>query len=262
MEAELFGARRGAYTGSDRDRPGLFRVAHGGTLFLDEVGDMPPALQGKLLRVLQERRFRPLGSVEEVEADVRIVAASHRDLTAAALRGGFRSDLYYRLAVLHVRVPPLRERLDDLPLLIGSLEARLVRETGRGPLRLAPSALDRLLAHDWPGNVRELHAALARALVRSGGAEITADHLEPLGAAAAVATPTASGLDLERRMIVAALSGSAGNLAQAARRIGWTRQKLYRRLRALGIRRSVRAGAQPPSAEVGGSTSSDSSTFQ
>jgi DNA-binding NtrC family response regulator len=212
--------------------------------------------------VLQERRFRPLGSAEEVEADVRIVAASHRDLNDAVLRGAFRTDLYYRLAVLQVRVPPLRERIDDLPLIIDSLGPRLERETGRGPLRLAPSALDRLASHDWPGNVRELHAALARALVRSGGAEITAEHLEPLGLSTLDGAAPEFGSDLERRMIVAALYGSEGNLAQAARRIGWSRTKLYRRLHALGIRRPPRSLGQAPSAGVGGSTSSDSSTFQ
>ncbi len=248
LEAELFGARRGAYTGAARDRPGLFVQASGGTLLLDEVGDMPAAMQAKLLRAVEQGRVRPVGGDVEVAADVRVVAATHRDLSQEVDRGRFRADLYHRLAVLHVRVPPLRERLDDLPTLIGQLGPRLLRETGYGPPRLTAAALERLRHHAWPGNVRELHAALARALLRTAGAPIEPDDLELLGEPAAPASACAS---LERSMIANALDQARGNVTAAAARIGWSRQKLYRRLVALGISRSAP-----------GTTSSDSSTFQ
>jgi len=231
LEAELFGAVRGAYTGIERDRPGLFRQAHGGTLFLDEVGDMPPAMQGKLLRVLETRRVRAVGALAESVADVRVVAATHRDLRGQVDRGLFRADLYYRLAVLRVRVPPLRERLDELPALVGELSPRLARETGYAAPRLTPGAWRRLREHDWPGNVRELHATLARALLAAEGGEIEATHLELLPARAEWAG------FVEREMIESTLQGASGNVSRAAARMGWTRQKLYRRMSALGLGR-------------------------
>jgi len=233
LDAELFGSVRGAYTGSDRDRPGLFRLAHGGTLLLDEVGDMAPAMQAKLLRTLQERRVRPVGGETELHVDVRVVSATHRDLERDVREGRFRADLFYRLAVAVVRVPPLRRRLDDLDLLVGSLARRLRGETGCANVRLAPCARLRLLGHCWPGNVRELHAVLARALLRSNGAEIRAAHLD-------LRLPAIPGADgsadpLERRMIDEALRDADGSVTAAARRIGWTRQKLYRRMKALRV---------------------------
>src|SRR6185369_1321683 len=144
LESELFGAARGAYTGADQERPGLFRLAHGGTLFLDEVGDMPSVMQAKLLRVLQEGRVRPVGARAETAVDVRVIAATHRDLRAREREGLFRADLLYRLAVVELRVPPLRERLDDLPLLVEHLLARLEATTASGPLSIAESALHKL----------------------------------------------------------------------------------------------------------------------
>jgi len=265
LEAELFGAVRGAYTGSDRDRPGLFRLADGGTLFLDEVADMPPAMQAKLLRVLQEQRVRPLGSAEEVKFDVRIVAASHRNLVEQVQDGCFRSDLYFRLSVLRVEVPPLRARLDDLPGLVLDLAPRLLRETGLGPPRLSPGAWDVLLRHDWPGNIRELHSVLARALILSGGKELSARHV---GAATGpVLTARPSGRQLEREMILSALLSARGRIATAARSIGWSRQKLYRRIEALEIERpsfpdSPGATKTVDQSSARGTTSSLSSTFQ
>ena len=236
LEAELFGAVKGAYTGSDRDRPGLFRQAHGVTLFLDEVGDMPPSMQSKLLRALESGRIRPVGGSAETTVDVRIVAATHRDLRQTSRDGGFRPDLYYRLAVLRVEVPPLRERLDDLPTLVGELAARLGQETGRRSLTLTPEAWRVLRAYAWPGNVRELHAALARALLRTDSGIIHTDHLRPLGddPRRPVGTGTA-GVVLERSMIEAALRETGGRVAGAAARIGWSRQKLYRRMKSLRI---------------------------
>ena len=234
LDAELFGVVRGAYTGADRDRAGLFRAADGGTLFLDEVGDMPAAMQAKLLRTLEQRRVRPVGGGEEVPVDVRVISASHRDLRRAAAAGRFRSDLYHRLAVLELRVPPLRERLDDLPLLVRGLAPRLREETGLSGPTLTAEAWRELRAHDWPGNVRELHAVLARALLRTGGGPIGPQDLR-----LADAPPVASGDSpgLEQTMIESALREARGNITEAAARIGWTRQKLYRRLRDLGIER-------------------------
>ena len=237
VEAELFGSARGAYTGSIRDRQGLFRLAHGGTLLLDEVGDMPSTTQAKLLRTLQESRVRPVGGESDVSIDVRIIAATHRDLEHRVETGRFRSDLFYRLAVVRVDVPALRERISDLPLLVDSLASRLERETGRGPLRLSGRALAALRTHDWPGNVRELHAVLARALLRADGAKIEDYHLGQLagGPTAFAGKQNGMSASLERRMIEAALRNADGSIAGAAREIGWTRQKLYRRVKALGL---------------------------
>jgi transcriptional regulator with GAF, ATPase, and Fis domain len=238
VEAELFGSARGAYTGSVGDRRGLFRLAHGGTLLLDEVGDMPAATQAKLLRALQESRVRPVGGEADVAIDVRIVAATHHDLARRVEAGRFRGDLFYRLAVVDVDVPPLRERMCDLPLLVESLAPRLERETGCGPLKLSGRALALLRSHDWPGNVRELHAVLARALLRADGARIEDFHLGRLPAGGSALTGNNGGMSasLERRMIEAALRTGGGSIAAAAREIGWTRQKLYRRVKALGMK--------------------------
>jgi two-component system response regulator PilR (NtrC family) len=244
LDAELFGAVRGAYTGLDRTRPGLFRLAEGGTLFLDEVGDMPPSMQAKLLRVLQEARVRPVGAEQELPVDVRIVAATHHDLERDVLAGTFRADLFYRLAVTEVHVPALRDRTQDLRALIQSLAPRLARETGHVRVRITHDAHRALAAYAWPGNVRELHGVLARALLRANGGEIRATHLGPLHERIAPGDDS-----LEREMIDLALRDCRGSVTGAARRIGWTRQKLYRRMRALSLRGSP-------------TTSSDNSTFQ
>jgi DNA-binding NtrC family response regulator len=236
IESELFGAVRGAYTGAERDRPGLFRSADGGTLFLDEIGDMPLTMQAKLLRVLEDQRVRPVGGHVEIDVSVRIVAATHRDLAEEAGRGTFRSDLLYRLAVLELRVPPLRERLDDLPRIGAYLVERLAAECGLAPRPLDARAIERMRRHAWPGNVRELRAVLARALLRGSG-PITASDLELAGAADPAPDPERP---LEHTMIADALRESGGNLARAAARIGWTRQKLYRRMAAVGVERSGR----------------------
>jgi DNA-binding NtrC family response regulator len=243
LDAELFGAVRGAYTGAERDRAGLFRQAEGGTLLLDEVGDMPASMQAKLLRVLQEGRVRPVGGEREIAIDVRLVTATHRDLSREVSAGRFWSDLFYRLAVAELHVPPLRERAEDLPLVVERLAPRLARETGRSVPRLSDGAWQALYAHDWPGNVRELHGVLARALLRSGGESIEAPHLGLTGETGFDATDAPSDGALERRMIVAALHATEGNIACAARRIGWTRQKLCRRMRKLEVVR--RSGRRP-----------------
>ena len=254
LEAELFGAVRGAYTGCERDRPGLLRQAHGGTLFLDEVGEMSPALQGKLLRFLDDGTVRPVGGTRETTCDVRIVAATHRDLHRSMGTGRFRNDLWWRLAVIRIEVPPLRRRLADLPLIVERLAPALEAECGRGPLRLTEPAWARLSEHCWPGNVRELRGVLARALLGAATLPLDEDsiRLDP-----ALESERIEAKGLEERMIREALDSSAGHIGRAAARIGWSRQKLYRRMEALGIRtaQSARRDFEP-------TTSSASSTFQ
>ncbi|RMG46032.1 MAG: sigma-54-dependent Fis family transcriptional regulator [Acidobacteria bacterium] len=231
LEAELFGSRRGAYTGAVRDRPGRVLQASGGTLLLDEVGELPPALQAKLLRLIQERELRPLGGDRTVRVDVRFVAATHRDLPRLAAEGAFRADLYYRLAGLVVRLPPLAARREDLPYLAAALLARAAAD-GLGPGRhLSPAALSALSRLPLRGNVRELDNILRRAAVFARGPRIDEEAL-----VLAEEPPEPPAVNLERAMIEQALERSAGVKAGAARRLGWTRQKLYRRMRALGLR--------------------------
>jgi sigma-54-dependent transcriptional regulator len=247
IESEMFGAVRGAYTGADADRPGLFRLAHGGTILLDEVGDMPPAMQAKLLRVLQDGRVRPVGGSTEFVVDVRIVAATHGDLPSLVAEGRFREDLYWRLATAEVRVPPLRDRREDISLLAEHLLSRLRADAGTGVgATLDPPALEALEACDWPGNVRQLQAVLARALLRSGGGTISLAHLDLPAPAEAPAGEPAAAAPLERRWIEEALRGARGSVAGAAARIGWSRQKLYRRMRALGVPRPRWSAAARP----------------
>jgi two-component system response regulator PilR (NtrC family) len=164
MEAEFFGYRKGAFTGAERDRDGFFQAAAGGTLFLDEVAELPLAMQVKLLRAIQERRVRKVGASSEDPVDVRIVSATHQDLAALVSKGGFRQDLFYRLNVIEVRVPPLRDRLDDVPQLADAILARISERTGRPPPRLSPAAVAALRTYRFPGNVRELENILERAV--------------------------------------------------------------------------------------------------
>jgi DNA-binding NtrC family response regulator len=259
LERELFGATRGAFTGADRDHPGLFRQAQGGTVFLDEIGDMPLSLQSKLLRVLQEGAVRAVGALEERAIDVRVIAATHRDLDVLVAEDRFRDDLRWRLEVLVLRVPPLRERAEDLPLLSAHLIERLAARCGVARASLHADAAQRLAGHGWPGNVRELESVLARALLRAREGVIRADDLDiisgtaPSGSRIAARRPQG----LESAMIEEALRTARGNVTAAALRIGWSRQALYRRIHALGLR----ADGQDPSV-AGGTRSSQSSTFQ
>jgi two-component system response regulator PilR (NtrC family) len=200
LEAEFFGYRKGAFTGAHDDREGFFQAAQGGTLFLDEIGDLPLAMQSKLLRVIQERAVRPLGAVAESPLNVRIVSATHRDLGAEVQAARFRQDLYYRINVIHIAVPPLRHRLDDLSAICVALLGRIAADAGVSPApTIAPAALERLAAHAFPGNVRELENLLHRALALSGSQRLGADDLglPPLGEPAeeegdAVAAPQAA----------------------------------------------------------------------
>jgi two-component system response regulator PilR (NtrC family) len=240
LEAELFGTVRGAYTGAAGDRAGLFRSADSGTLLLDEIGDMPYPMQAKLLRALQERSVRPVGGDREIETDVRIVAASNSDPATLVRQGRFRADLYHRLAVLRLRIPPLRKRREDIPYLVDQIASRLAGDAGMPIPPLPRETLIALLSHTWPGNIRELETVLARATVRSGGRPIRPEDLEfdsvrqerPMSG-----LPSGWREPLEDCLIRETIRDCRNNLTLAAARIGWTRQKLYRRMASLGIQR-------------------------
>jgi transcriptional regulator with GAF, ATPase, and Fis domain len=169
LESELFGHEKGAFTGAVAQRQGRFEQAHGGTLFLDEVGDIPPSMQVRLLRVLQERRFERVGGTQTIEVDVRVLGATNRRLADLVRQGKFREDLYYRLNVVKIELPPLRERLEDVPLLAAHFAVKYARP-GEPPRQISPAAMERLLAHPWPGNIRELENAIERASVTARGA--------------------------------------------------------------------------------------------
>jgi transcriptional regulator with PAS, ATPase and Fis domain len=254
LEAEFFGVAPGAYTGADRrGRDGKFRIADGGTLFLDEIGDMPLALQSKLLRVLQEQEVEPLGSNTVLPVDVRVIAATSRDLAAMVARGEFRADLYYRLNVLPIRVPPLRERSEDIEALAEALMEDIARRSGMLPKLLSPGALDWLARQPWPGNIRELRNALEQACLMSDELQLAEASFDataaptpamtpPAGTAAAPAAALASTeVDLirplpervealEREAIAQALQLTAGNRMAAARLLQISRASLYERL--------------------------------
>ncbi len=242
LEGELFGWRRGAFTGADRDRDGIFVRAHGGTVFLDEVGETSAAMQAKLLRVLQQGEVQPLGSTETLSVDVRVVAATNRDLRAEVAAGRFREDLYYRIAVVEIALPPLRERGDDLVQLTRRLLERCAAEHGVEVPRVHPDAMRRLAAHPWPGNVRELQNVLSRALVMGDGELIRVDDLGLQ--AAPVARTRREADDDEQRRILEALRANRWNVSEVARRLGIPRTTLYRRLQAAGIdpRRARKGG--------------------
>jgi DNA-binding NtrC family response regulator len=242
LESQLFGHRRGAFTDARADHRGLFLEADTGTIFLDEVGDLAPALQGKLLRVLQEREVHALGAPAPVAVDVRVIAATHQPLEALVEQGRFRRDLYYRLNVIPVEVPPLRERPEDILPLVAHFLAKHGPRLGRGEVTLGPDALDRLRGYAWPGNVRELENAIERALVLGRGTVIDADDLpEPVRQTPApVGAPEAAGAvrplaEVERDEILRALKSVGGNKAAAARLLGMDRKTLYRKLESYAV---------------------------
>ncbi len=249
FEAELFGHVRGAFTGAVRDRRGRFELASGGTLFLDEIGEMPPGVQPKLLRALEEGEIERVGAEGATRVDVRVVAATNRDLAALVAAGRFREDLYYRLEGIALRVPPLRERPGDVPLLARHFLARACREMAR-QLEFSPGALDRLATLDWPGNVRQLRNLVERLAILVPGETITAADVERHLGERAPSVP-AAGLPgvpargplatavaaFERGFIEAALARHGGNVSAAARELGLERTSLHRKMRALGIRR-------------------------
>jgi transcriptional regulator with PAS, ATPase and Fis domain len=240
LESELFGHVKGAFTGAVRDRDGLLVAARGGTFFLDEVGEMSPSLQVKLLRALQEREVVPVGSSSTVDIDVRVIAATNRDLEEEMRRGTFRSDLYYRLNVISLHLPPLRERQDDIPLLAEHFLHRLAE--GDEPLAMDDDAIGRLQAYDWPGNVRELENALERAAVLAGDDPIGVDHLpdrvvepprERLVSDRPPANPTLE--TVERAYVLWVLDAEDGNKARAAEVLGIDPSTLYRKLNRYGV---------------------------
>jgi two-component system nitrogen regulation response regulator GlnG len=267
LESELFGHEKGAFTGADRRRVGKFEQCNGGTLFLDEIGDMPLGMQAKLLRVLQDQTFERVGGNETIQTDVRLIAATHRDLKAASAEGKFRPDLYYRLSVFTIALPPLRERGDDLPLLVRQYLRRYNRELGREVWEVAPEALERLRGYSWPGNIRELQSVLKQALLQATGSVLIPAFLpEALGGGAdseqnevVAATATkdwlpirdfiqqlleAGGTDvyaevhrqLDRILLPLALAFTGGNQRVAARVLGIARQTFRVRLREAGLR--------------------------
>jgi two-component system response regulator PilR (NtrC family) len=267
LEAEFFGYRKGAFTGANEDREGFFQAASGGTLFLDEIGDLPLAMQSKLLRVVQERAVRPVGTVAEVPLDVRIVSATHKDLGAEVAAGRFRQDLYYRLNVIQIRVPPLRERLDDLPLLCEAVLARVAGESALAEApRLTGAALQALAGHAFPGNVRELENLLHRAVALSSGGLIDVADLglvvapaglpavasvvecaseapvmvSPAGAVAGGGRVVPADLvayldEVEREVLVRALEHHRNNRTAAGAAMGLTLRQMRYRMARLGI---------------------------
>ncbi len=242
LESELFGYEKGAFTGAAERRKGKFEQAAGGTIFLDEIGDIAPKVQVDLLRVLQERRFFRVGGSEEVSVDVRVVAATHVDLAEAVTTGRFRDDLYYRLNVVAIHLPPLRERPEDIPLLARSFLERLSHELGKEAEDLSEGALKALLGHRWPGNVRELENAVERALVTAKGRILTEEDfafLRPVSEAAPGWTvPTHLPLaDVERTVIAATLRRNEGNVKETAAVLGIDRSTLYDKLKKYAIER-------------------------
>ena len=231
LESELFGFERGAFTGAQQPKPGQIELAAGGVLFLDEVTEMAPAAQAKFLRVLQEREFLRLGGTRPVRVNVRVIAATNRNLDDAVSDGEFRADLYYRLNVFDIHIPPLRERRDDIPV----LAAGFLREFADPPPELTPQAMEALCGHDWPGNVRELRNVLERALIMGNGPVID---VEDLCLRARKAVPLSSITDLgilEKAAIERAMRDADGNKVRAAKRLGISRMQLYTRLRKFGF---------------------------
>ncbi len=243
LDSQLFGHRRGAFTGAVTDHEGVFQAAEGGTLFLDEIADIPLGLQVKFLRAVQEREVTPLGSTRPIKVDVRLIAATNRDLEAEVRSGNFRSDLFYRLNVVQIPLPPLRERRDDVPLLATHYVERYARDFNVGPKPIQPAALAILERYDWPGNVRELQNVIERSFALAPSADITVASLSPLVRPEASATEAAidfgeavPSLDVtERQLVAAALRQAQGNKNQAARILGIDRQRLYRKLEKYGL---------------------------
>ena len=246
LESELFGHERGAFTGAVATHAGKFEAARGGTLFLDEIGDVGPKLQLDLLRVLEERRVVRVGGTDPIAIDVRVIAATNRDLRRAVDSGAFRQDLFYRLNVIPITLPPLRERREDVPILVDRFLEVLSVELGKRVEGLTADAMARLLAHDWPGNVRELRNALERAAVVCPGAWIEADHLglPPLGSQPGASSPS-SLQEVERRHIESVLHQTGGNVMQAARILEIDRATLYSKIRRFGLMRRDEAEAAP-----------------
>ena len=276
MESELFGHEKGAFTGAVGAKPGRFELAHGGTLFLDEIGEIPVEMQVKLLRVLQESEFERVGGIKTIKVDVRLVAATNRDLAAELATGGFREDLYYRLNVVPIHLPPLRERREDIPLLVGHFITKFNDRLRKEITHIEPAAVDRLVAYNWPGNIRELENVIERTMLFCEGSVIRLVNLpaDLMGGVATtiedrpsdrmhLPTPSQSNLPavttpvppasaeavgslkeavraeterVERELIQRALDETSGNVTQAARRLKISRKSLQTKMKELGLR--------------------------
>ncbi|HUF63314.1 MAG TPA: sigma-54 dependent transcriptional regulator [Verrucomicrobiales bacterium] len=248
LESELFGHEKGAFTGAAERRIGRFEAADGGTLFLDEIGEIEPATQVKLLRALGERKIERVGGNRSIEIDVRLVAATNRNLAQRVKEGAFREDLFYRLRVITITMPPLRDRKEDIAALTSGFLREFAAQHGRPPRELTPEALQCLEAYDWPGNVRELRAAIEHAVVLGSGPRLTPRHLPPevrdAGRAGEPGGPVKIALDarsdfnlhkVERRLISGALEATQGNRTEAAKLLGISRRTLHRKLKSLDL---------------------------
>ncbi|HDZ57082.1 MAG TPA: sigma-54-dependent Fis family transcriptional regulator [Pseudomonas xinjiangensis] len=245
MESEFFGHRKGSFTGATADKPGLFQAAKGGTLFLDEVADLPMAMQVKMLRAIQEKAVRPLGTQQEETVDIRLLCATHKDLAAEVAEGRFRQDLFYRINVIELSVPPLRKRREDIPLLAGHILQQLASRNDLPCAKLTPACLELLCNYRFPGNVRELENMLERAFTLSEGQQIDSDDILLSGIPAASDSPQTSLSqidsledfldDIERKAIVQALEETRWNKTAAAKRLGLTFRSLRYRLKKLGL---------------------------
>jgi two-component system response regulator HydG len=262
LESELFGHEKGAFTGAMARRPGRFELADGGTLFLDEVGDLPLDVQVKLLRVLQEREFERVGGVETLKVDVRVISATHHDLERLINEGKFREDLYYRLNVFPITMPPLRERPGDVALLVDHFIGKYAHSTGKAVRGADPAAIASLAAYPWPGNVRELENVVERAMILASGDMLRPADLDfgrrsamPLAVVPMPAMGNAidGGRSLAKRLseqeraeIMAAVEQAAGNIAHAARVLGINRSTLYYRMRKHGLEHLLPTREEPP----------------
>ncbi|NLP05918.1 sigma 54-interacting transcriptional regulator [Candidatus Fermentibacteria bacterium] len=247
LESELFGYRAGAFTGADRDKPGRFAAAEGGSLFLDEVSEVSPALQVKLLRVLQEREYEPLGSNSPVKADVRVIAATNRDLAAEVASGRMREDFYYRINVVRIEIPPLRSRKEDIPLLVDRFIEKFNALHGKSIEGMEPEALSLLMAHDWPGNVRELENFIERAFIlcrrKTIGVECLTGVCDPGARSNRPEGIRDSRGRFEAGVVQTALERNGWRMEDTARDLGIHRTTLYRRMKRLGIEKP--GGARP-----------------
>ncbi len=258
LESELFGYKKGAFTGADRDKPGRFALAEGGTMLLDEIGEVSQALQTRFLRVLEEKTYEPLGGTQMLRADVRVIAATNRDLAAALEKGEFRQDLFYRINVIRIELPPLRKRKEDIPLLVEHFIARFNRLQLRSVKGISGEAMEFLMAHDYPGNVRELENIIEHAFILCGKDMIEPRHL-PEGFVARMPGEASPGVDLssavravEARAITAALKRNNNNRLAAARELGLHKSTLFRKVKSLGIELPEKDGRAGRGAKSGG----------
>ena len=247
LESELFGYKAGAFTGANKDKPGRFALAEGGTLFLDEIGEISPALQVRLLRVLQEKTFDPLGSTRSVHSDIRVITATNRDLAGHVKKGGFRQDLFYRINVVRIDLPPLRKRKEDIPLLVEHFVARFNSKQDKAISSVSPEVIALLMAHEYSGNIRELENIIEHAFVLCSEGQIEMHHLPEDFITGTHPSPEQGGMNiafraLEPQMIRQALRRNHYNRAAAARELGMHKSTLFRKIKALGVSLPKRDG--------------------